>query len=372
MTVATAKVRPPDEQTIGLLSAVVVLRIALLSWATIVVALDIRGTAQIRSGLALGILAALAVWSAVYGWGVRRRPELVLLWWVGVLDLALAALVAGADRLVYEGPHPQSFASAWPLCAAVVAGIVRGVRIGACAGAVIGVAGAVGVALFGEVGLQGGWMAAIGTLVLMTVSGALAGILTDLLRRAEMSAARAQAREDVARRLHDGVLQTLAVVQRRSDDPALVGLARDQELDLRHYIEDSEPHGSEDLVAEMRTTVAAAERRTSLRCELVVVERPPTTPAPTVAALCAATNEAITNAAKHATASRVVVCLDVEDHPSVLVCTVNDDGVGFEPASTPEGTGLSRSIRGRLEELGGTVQVTSRPGHGCEISMRIS
>ena len=190
------------------------------------VVIDVQGVAPIRAGLATVALYVLAAWTAVYGWLVRRRPDLVVRWSVGAVDIGLAALVAGADRLVYTGPHPQTFASAWPLCAAVVAGVVHGWRAGGAAGLFIGTAGAVGVAWFRVDGLDGRWTAVIGTIVLITLSGALAGVVTDLLRRAEVTAARAAAREDVARRLHDGVLQTLAVVQRRSDDPELVTLAR--------------------------------------------------------------------------------------------------------------------------------------------------
>jgi len=360
----------PDEQTIGLLSAVVVLRVALLVWASVVVAIDIRGVAPIRPVPAVVALGVLSAWTALYGWWVRRRPTMVVRTWVGIVDVALAASVAGIDHLVYEGPHPQTFASAWPLCAAVVAGIVHGTRVGAFAGACIGSAGAIGMAALRDGGLDGAWLAALGTIVLMTVSGAIAGMVTGLVRRAETTAARAEAREEVARQLHDGVLQTLAVVQRRSDDPELVGLAREQELDLRRFISDERPRSSQQLVAELRRTLAQAERRTSLRCELVVIDDPGTRPPETVEALCGAVHEAVTNAAKHSQAPRVVVCLDSVGTGAVS-CTINDNGVGFDVESTPEGTGMTRSIRGRVEQVGGTVQVSSRPGEGCEIALRV-
>lgn len=359
-------VRVPDEQTVTLLTAVVLLRVALLVWSAVVVAIDIQGAASLRSGVAVVVLAALALWTGLHGSWVRRRPELVTRWWVTVVDVGLAAVVAALDWYVYTGPHPQTFASAWPLCAAVVAGVVRGARAGALAGLLVGVADCVGVELFRDGGLDGRWMAALGTIVLLSVSGAMAGAVTSMLRRAEVVAARAQAREEVARRLHDGVLQTLAVVQRRSDDASLVALAREQELDLRRFIETDDPRGSGDLVAELRSVLRAAERRTSLRCELVVIDPPgPTTPE-VVEGLCGAVNEAVTNAAKHGDATRVTVCLDA-DGPG-LTCSVNDDGVGFDPAHTAEGTGLTRSVRGRIEELGGSVRITTQPGAGCELA----
>lgn len=50
--------------------------------------------------------------------------------------------------------------------------------------------------------------------------------------------------------------------------------------------------------------------------------------------------------------------------------TVADDGTGFDPATTPMGTGL-QGITDRLAALGGTVGITSAPGRGTQITGRI-
>jgi hypothetical protein len=50
-----------------------------------------------------------------------------------------------------------------------------------------------------------------------------------------------------------------------------------------------------------------------------------------------------------------------------LFCSVKDDGAGFDPAATPEGAGLRRSVRGRVAEVGGRVEVDGRPGRGTEV-----
>jgi signal transduction histidine kinase len=75
--------------------------------------------------------------------------------------------------------------------------------------------------------------------------------------------------------------------------------------------------------------------------------------------------EALQNVAKHARARRVVVALS---HSSGrLQFGVNDDGVGFEPASTGRGSGL-QNIADRAEALSGRVEVSSSPGHGTVVN----
>src|SRR5438132_215838 len=76
----------------------------------------------------------------------------------------------------------------------------------------------------------------VNTAVLYALSGVLAGYLFRLLVRAEREVSAARAREEVARTLHDGVLQTLALVERRAGDEALARLAREQERELREFL----------------------------------------------------------------------------------------------------------------------------------------
>ena len=89
-----------------------------------------------------------------------------------------------------------------------------------------------------------------------------------------------------------------------------------------------------------------------------------------VTAVAGAVGEALTNAAKHGDATRVVVFVDPGDDGAVLV-SVNDDGCGFDPDRTDEGVGLSRSIRGRMDEVGGRVEVDSAPGRGTEVRLHL-
>jgi signal transduction histidine kinase len=78
--------------------------------------------------------------------------------------------------------------------------------------------------------------------------------------------------------------------------------------------------------------------------------------------------EALQNVAKYAEASRAAVHLSQEDGD--LVFAVTDDGRGFDPDTTPPGSGL-QNMRDRLEALGGSVEIVSEPGRGTTVTGRI-
>jgi signal transduction histidine kinase len=78
--------------------------------------------------------------------------------------------------------------------------------------------------------------------------------------------------------------------------------------------------------------------------------------------------EALQNVAKYAEASRAAVHLSQEDGD--LVFRVTDDGRGFDPRSTPSGSGF-QNMRDRLEALGGSVEIVSGPGRGTTVIGRI-
>jgi signal transduction histidine kinase len=78
--------------------------------------------------------------------------------------------------------------------------------------------------------------------------------------------------------------------------------------------------------------------------------------------------EALQNAAKYSEATRVLVRLSSE--AGAVRFTVQDDGAGFDPSRTPRGAGL-QNMADRLEALGGTLEVSSRPGDGTAVTGRI-
>lgn len=335
-----------------------------LAWGWAVAVLVVTRDDLARPAAAIALLGVAFVLTAAAAEAAVRRRRWVFHPAAVAVEVALGAVLLHADGWVYDTIHGQTFGSAWPIAGVLMAGVVFGPIAGAGAGAVAGLGRAWGAldADYYAASALGLWS----TAVLSAVAGAAAGAVMRLVREAEAAVAQARAREEVARTLHDGVLQTLAVVQRRSLDRELVALARDQELDLRSFLAGDRP-SADDLGGALRAAAAHVERRDGLRVEVLFVDEQHPTVAPAVAtALAGAVGEALTNAAKHGGATRATVFVDVERE---VFCSVKDDGRGFDPVDVTEGMGATTSIRGRLAEVGGRVEIDARPGQGVDVRL---
>jgi signal transduction histidine kinase len=214
--------------------------------------------------------------------------------------------------------------------------------------------------------------------VLATLAGvaALALILAPFLWRLGRSLAteraeriRSQERAELAAHLHDSVLQTLTLVQKRADDPrAVAALARSQERELRAWLSGRDPASeSASLAAAIELAAARVDAAHSVAIEVVTVgDRPLDEQGE---ALVAAAGEALTNAAKFAgEAGTIAVYAELGVERAQVF--VRDRGRGFDPAAVPaDRRGLSESIVGRMQRHGGTAVVRSSPGEGTEIEL---
>ena len=318
--------------------------------------LDLTGVMGVLS-LGLGILLALAAL------GLPIRISV----WGPVLIVAAGAIVlwrqgdelgrAGQESVIAQEPVPAS-AGPWDR-----QGWAR-VLIGAAL---------VAVGLLLVIGPQldlvtTGWsIAAVGAVLAGVVLIALPWISAWLrgLEAQRLAAARAQERAVMAARVHDSVLQTLTLIQRRAEDPDEVArLARAEERALRSWL--YAPAGATgSLSADLAAMVAATEADYDVRIDLVTVgdrvvdDR--------MAALVAATREAVINAAKHAGAPASVYAEVDDDQVEV---NVRDRGCGFDPALVgADRHGVRESIMGRMAAAGGTALVRSEPGGGTEVRL---
>ncbi len=179
---------------------------------------------------------------------------------------------------------------------------------------------------------------------------------------------RSQERAEVAAHLHDSVLQTLAMVQRSSDDPQEVAtLARRQERELRAWLAGRPAPGqAARLAPALEAAAADVERRHGVPVEVVIVGDRELDPG--LEAVVAAAREAMTNAAKFGEGSPVDVYGESADGRTQVF--IRDRGPGFDPAAVPEDRrGVSESIVGRMRRHGGRATITSTADTGTEVEL---
>jgi signal transduction histidine kinase len=317
------------------------------------------GSARTAAGVACLTLSALLVLRQL---GVWFDDAIV---WPVVLAAAGVALVWRLSTPVMDEP---AAAAAPAESRTATTGLYRGG---------FGVALIVGAALLFL--YANGLLAGLGDLVLtaVVVTVALALILAPFwwrlllsLDRERAARIRSQERAEVAAHLHDSVLQTLALVQRRAGDPrAVAALARRQERELRSWIQSGAPPGGEDSVAGALAVAAQeVEVEHEATIELVTVGDAPLDRH--TRAVVAAAREALVNAAKFA--GEHPISMYAESGPERVQVFVRDRGPGFDPeALPPDRSGVRDSIVGRMARHGGHAAVRAARGRGTEIELTL-
>ncbi len=181
---------------------------------------------------------------------------------------------------------------------------------------------------------------------------------------------RSQERAELAAHLHDSVLQTLALMQQRADDPREVAaLARAQERELRAWLAGRTPaEGERRLAAALESAAADVEARHRVPVDVVAVGDAELDAAGE--ALVAAAREAMVNAAKFGEGSPVAVYAEATG--DAVQVFVRDRGPGFDPDAVPaDRRGLRESVVGRMARHGGTAVVHAAPGAGTEVELTL-
>ena len=182
---------------------------------------------------------------------------------------------------------------------------------------------------------------------------------------------RAEERADMAAKVHDSVLQTLALIQRRASEPQqVIQLARAQERELRSWLFDGRAPGSvaadTTFAAGVRIIQSEIEAQHGVTVEVVTVGDCPLDD--DLQAMLAAAREATLNAAKWSGVQVISIYAEVE--PNQVSLFVRDRGRGFDPTTVPsDRRGLSESVHARMLRRGGTANVVSVPGEGTEVAL---
>jgi signal transduction histidine kinase len=208
--------------------------------------------------------------------------------------------------------------------------------------------------------------------------------LTSELRRSRqrLVTAREEERRRLRRDLHDGLGPTLAAMRLQLEaGERLVGSDPDQAREMLHRLVAEAEAAIADirrLVYELRPPaldelgLVGALREQASRLEdggfltLVEAEELPPLPAAVEVAAFRIASEAMTNASRHACASRCAVTLGMNGNLELVVC---DDGRGLPDAATP-GVGIA-SMRERAAELGGSCVVERGASGGTTIRAQL-
>jgi signal transduction histidine kinase len=334
-----------------------------------------------RPDWAWAVIAVMAAWTVATTIGYTRRDRRSR-WLVADLVVTIGLLLS-TTLLQYPNGAVHG---ALPVTATWMAGPVLAwaIRYGRRAGAIVGLI----VACCDFALLRGAALTtALNGAVLLLLAGWIVGHLARLATEVETERqhaieveAASRERERLARDIHDSVLQVLALVQRRGTEAGgaaaeLGRLAGQQEAALRALVGEgwagSRATGASGD-ADLRQLVLPAQTdrvTVSVPAHAVLLQ------GTAAAELTAAMRAALDNVRRHCGEGTRAWVL-VEDEPDLIRVTIRDDGPGIPDGRLAEAAaagrfGISHSISGRLRDLGGSAVISSVPGEGTVVELRL-
>jgi signal transduction histidine kinase len=376
----TGLLDPVSEQVhTTLFRALAVLRLVVATYAVVLNAVRWREFEHPVAGWL--VVAGIVVWTGIATWAYdspRRRGVPLL-----VADLAVAAAALLSTPYVQsdamQARNASTMPSFWVMAAVLAWAVLRGWPAGMAVAALVSV---LDVSVRTE---PTGTTA--GNIFLLLLAAGIVGWSTALIREAtearaeaERIAAAVTERARLARAVHDGVLQVLALVQKRGTElggeaAALGRLAGEQEAVLRGLVQGDA--GRRPVDGSRRADLVETLGR--LQSPTVTVSgpaHPVSLDDAVVEELTSVVRACLDNTARHAGPDAPAWVL-VEELGDRVVVTVRDEGPGIgdgrlEAARMEGRLGVAESIRGRMAELGGGAVLTTAPGHGTEWELEVA
>ncbi len=357
--------------------ALAVLRGVVGIYAVVLNALRWREFEHPLAGWAVVVL--IVVWTGFAAWAydAPRRRGLPLL--VGDFAVAAATLLSTpyvqSDAMLER--HASSMPSFWVMAAVLAWAVSRGWVAGVLAAVLMSVV---------DLSVRTQWTGTTwGNIFLLLLAAGIVGYSVALIRvasearaEAERIAAALAERARLARAVHDGVLQVLAMVQRRGvelgGEAADLGrMAGEQEVALRALVQGNAVAARAGSIPPDGGPADLAEALAPLETRSVAVSKPAgpvLLPPPVVEELVAVVRTCLDNVERHVGPGAPAWVL-LEDLGSSVVLSVRDEGPGIaagrlEQAAAEGRLGVSESICGRVRDLGGTAEVVTAPGRGTE------
>lgn len=344
--------------------ALAVLRVVVLVHAVVLNLIRNNFDRPAAGWTCVGLMAAWTAYAIVaYATPVRRTSRLL------VADLGVAVALMALTPVV-KGPWFNATVPGFWIMGALLAWAVRyGWRGGLLASLVLA-----GTDWLIRDDIDQGDLANI---FLIAIGGPIVGYLAESLQamaaerdRAQREAAAAAERARLARVVHDGVLQVLALVQRRGTElggeaAELARLAGEQEQALRTMIRTQDRVSSDERsgTADLAAALSALAPRTGI--EVSLPGGPVELAAPVVDELVAVVRACLDNVDRHVGGDAPAWVL-LEDLGDRVAVSVRDEGDGIPAgrldAARAEGRlGVSESIEGRVRDLGGTATLSTGP-----------
>ncbi|MCW2785295.1 MAG: histidine kinase [Marmoricola sp.] len=344
-----------------LFGALAVVRVVVLLDAVVVTI--VRAGSLPHPAASVACAVVMTAWTGFATWAYvqpRRRTFLLL-----AADLALALALLLVTPLVKGADFRATVPSYW-IVGALIAWAIHFRWVGGFGAGVL-------LATVDLVQRQHLQQSDYGNAFLLVLAGSIVGFLCESLQRmaaerdvAERAAAMAAERARLARVVHDGVLQVLALVQRRGrelgGEAAELGrLAGDQERELRRLIQAQDTVVIETGMVDVAAQLAVLERRQGVTVSTPGF--PVELPAATAHELVAAARACLDNVRVHVGEDSPAWVL-LQAHPDRVELSVRDDGPGIpsgrlEEAAAAGRLGVSESIRGRITDLGGTAELVT-------------
>ncbi len=351
-----------------------------------------------RPWIAVGYYVVLAGWTLatlprVASAAACTKRFLAVDLTIAVVGILLTPVADAHERVQSGGP---TLPSIWTAGAVLAFAVKGGWRWAALASSAVAVANLV------ERGAPA--RDTVHNVILVWVASIAIGYVVEVARASERTLARAleieaatRERERLARDIHDGVLQVLAMVQRRGavigGEAAELGrMAGEQEVALRTLVsgglvpvsrasEDAAQGAVVRAVEEPDDSTGPVDLRAllapyaSAKVNLAEPGAPVPLPGASARELAAAVGAALDNVREHA-GEHARAWILVEDEPGEVIVTVRDEGPGIPEGRLAQAEGEGRmgvalSIRGRLRDLGGSAELISVPGQGTEVELKV-
>lgn len=315
-----------------------------------------------RPGLGWLVMGLLALWTGFVIWASHR--ERTRHTWVYAVDLLLAVAAMAVTEVVKGDDFRATLPGFWVSGALLAWAIRWRSRGGLFAAVAIGVVDVAIRDFFSQT--------TYANLFLLVLGGQVVGFLSGLMQQmavqrdeALLASAAAAERQRIARVVHDGVLQVLALVQRGGSDLGesgrqLAAMAGREEARLRALVQ------SQDAPPQVLGQLDLGEQLAGLATDSVQVATPGGhTPlaAPVVNELVAVVEACLSNVRHHVGRDAPAWVL-VEDLGDRVLVSVRDNGPGIpagrlDEAASQGRLGVRESIRGRIEDLGGEATLTT-------------